>query len=64
MTFAAATGAKSSGAGALAFSDVGSPVQLFIDCELVGFVEHLITGTAWRKYFWAKRREGERPQMI
>ena len=39
--FGAATGARSFGVGCLAFSDVGSPVQLVIDRELVRFAEGL-----------------------
>lgn len=42
LAFAAATGARDFGIGCLAFSDVGSPVQLVIDRELVGIVEHLL----------------------
>ena len=38
LALSAATGARSFGVGCLAFSDVGSPVQLMIDCELAEFV--------------------------
>lgn len=38
---AIAGGATSFGVGCLAFSDVGSPVQLVIDCELAEFARHL-----------------------
>ncbi|NLF17143.1 MAG: hypothetical protein GX595_07785 [Lentisphaerae bacterium] len=38
---ATATGTTSFGVGCLAFSDVGSPVQLVIDRELAGFAAHL-----------------------
>jgi trimethylamine--corrinoid protein Co-methyltransferase len=36
-----AGGATSFGVGCLAFADVGSPVQLVIDCELAGFAKEL-----------------------
>ncbi|OGV61972.1 MAG: hypothetical protein A3K18_06505 [Lentisphaerae bacterium RIFOXYA12_64_32] len=42
VAFGAATGARDFGIGCLAFSDVGSPVHLILDRELVGFVEHLL----------------------
>jgi trimethylamine:corrinoid methyltransferase-like protein len=38
---AIANGATSFGVGCLAFSDVGSPVQLVIDCELARFAADL-----------------------
>ena len=38
FALAAAAGTRSFGVGCLAFSDVGSPVQLIIDCELAEFV--------------------------
>ncbi len=38
---AIASGARSFGVGCLAFSDVGSPVQLLIDLELVGYARTL-----------------------
>lgn len=37
FALAAAAGTRSFGVGCLAFSDVGSPVQLIIDCELAEF---------------------------
>jgi trimethylamine--corrinoid protein Co-methyltransferase len=42
MAFGAAMGARAFGVGSLAFSDVGSPVQLLIDRELVGYVQQLL----------------------
>ncbi len=42
LALAAATGARSFGVGCLAFSDVGSPVQLIIDCELADFVAGMV----------------------
>jgi len=41
VAFGAATGARSFGVGCLAFSDVGSPVHLVIDSELVQFFRDL-----------------------
>ena len=41
VAFGVATGARAFGVGCLAFSDVGSPVQLVIDCELVQFFQDL-----------------------
>jgi trimethylamine--corrinoid protein Co-methyltransferase len=40
--FSVAAGARSLGIGSLACSDVGSPVQLFLDYELGGFFRHLL----------------------
>ena len=42
IAFGAALGARKFGVGSLAFSDVGSPVHLVIDQELVGFVQNLV----------------------
>ncbi|MBT3291828.1 MAG: hypothetical protein HN380_31085, partial [Victivallales bacterium] len=40
--FAGALGARSFGVGSLAFSDVGSPVQLMIDLELIDYLRGLM----------------------
>ena len=41
VAFGVATGARAFGVGCLGFSDVGSPAQLVIDCELVQFFQDL-----------------------
>jgi len=40
-SFSVAAGVRKLGVGSLAFSDVGSPVQLVLDCGLVDYYQHL-----------------------